>query len=162
MITDEFKSRSQKKRDAEDVEKMVVELIELSPAQISGLPCDAELKEEISAAKQITERVARKRQIKYVAKLLRETDIKPLMEVLDDTKGLRIEETRQFKELERLRNRILRDETGEALEQTSRMAPALDTEGVKHLVEAYRKTGQKRFSREIFQQIKSAFNKSRG
>ncbi len=153
------KSKSELKRQAEAVERLVLDLIALSPAQLSELPCSEELRQEILEAQRTSEHGARRRAVKYVAKLLRATDRTDVTAFLDAEKGLRLKEAQEFRSLERLRDWICGDESGEALEETSRLFPSLQVQELAELVERYRRTGLGRFSREIFRRLKAASNK---
>ena len=67
-------SRSEKKRRAKALEQLVQELASLPPGEIAKLPCDKDLRDEILAAGSLKSG-ARKRQLKYATKLLREAPV---------------------------------------------------------------------------------------
>lgn len=75
-------SRSQKKREAQDIKALASRLIALKPAKLAQVPLDEQLVDEIERARNIRSNVARKRQLQYVAKLLRRGDVTPLEEAL--------------------------------------------------------------------------------
>ena len=64
-------SRSEQKRRAKDLEKLALELCDLPDSDLQKLPCEPVLREDIKETKTL-KGGARKRQIKYVAKSLRE------------------------------------------------------------------------------------------
>ncbi len=64
-------SKSQRKREAQEVRALAARLIALSPARLAEVPLDGALRREIEAARGIRSNVARKRQLQFVAKLLR-------------------------------------------------------------------------------------------
>ncbi|MBI4792885.1 MAG: DUF615 domain-containing protein, partial [Deltaproteobacteria bacterium] len=64
-------SRTEKKRRARNLEQLGAELAELSPQEISKLPCDQFIRDEIMAVRDL-KAGARKRQLKYLAKNLRQ------------------------------------------------------------------------------------------
>lgn len=156
---DVLKSKSDRKRDADRTEQLVEELLELSPVQLARLPCSEDLRQEIIETQKIKTHGARRRQIKHVAKRLRSTEHQPLIDYLDEVKGSRLKEAREFQELERLRNRICTDETGQALEEISKLLPSVSVEEVSHLAEKYRHTRDRRYSKRIFQILRIAINK---
>ncbi len=150
-------SRSQQKRDAEYVEQVAHSAVSLPPTQLKGLPVDDEIRWEIEEAQRTSQHGARKRQIKRVAKLLRATDITPVAEYIERIQGERSENTLAFHRLERLRDWIVRDETGEeALEEAERLYPSIDKRTLLELADHYRRTGNKRYMRELFRILQAA------
>ena len=67
-------SKSQRKREALEVRTIANRLIGLPPAKLAQVPLDDQLRAEIERARNIRSHVARKRQMQYVAKLLRRGD----------------------------------------------------------------------------------------
>ena len=96
-------SRSEKKRRAKAVEELVTELAVLPEGEIAALPCDSDIKEEITVAGKL-KGGARKRQLKYVTKLLRERPVDELFTFLARKKGSMLKEKREFQEIENFRN----------------------------------------------------------
>jgi ribosome-associated protein len=80
-------SKSQKRRDALEVKSLASELIKLSPARLGRVPLDDSVRSAIMEARQIRSNVARKRQLQYVAKLLRRIDPDPIIQTLEDFDG---------------------------------------------------------------------------
>ena len=75
-------SKSEKKRRAKGIEQMVNELVKLPAGVINNLPCDQEVKDEIGMTKDLKSGT-RKRQIKYITKILREQPIEDLLLFLE-------------------------------------------------------------------------------
>jgi ribosome-associated protein len=75
-------SKSQRKRDAQAVKSLAGKLIGLSPARLAEVPLDDALRREILSARSIRSNVARKRQLQFVAKLLRRDDTAAIEEAL--------------------------------------------------------------------------------
>jgi ribosome-associated protein len=168
-------SRSEKKRQAVRVEKLAGELADLSPTEIRKLPVDDFLKQEILALLKL-QAGARKRQIKFIAKELREHEqmYHDLSAYLAQRKGSRIREKDQFHELENLRQAIITDAISAleearaqdlplpadwpspSLEQVALLFPALDLENIRVLASRFARTRKIAHSREIFRQLKSA------
>lgn len=101
-------SRSEKKRRSKAVELLVQELFELKSRDVALLPCAVELQAEINQARGL-KAGARKRQIKYVAKMLRQEPevAEELLVFLEQRRGSHLKENGEFHELERLRNAII-------------------------------------------------------
>jgi ribosome-associated protein len=92
-------SRSEKKRQAKDVEKLSHELAELPPADLAKLPCDDFLRREIGASHNL-KGGAKKRQIKYVARELRQLELGEILTFLEERQGSRLKSRGEDKELE--------------------------------------------------------------
>lgn len=71
---DEFKSRSQKKREASALQALGAKLASLPEADLAHLPLDAELREALAECRRLT-RQARNRQVRRIAQLLRLREI---------------------------------------------------------------------------------------
>jgi ribosome-associated protein len=75
-------SKSQRKRDAQELKSLASELIGLSDTRLAALPLEDSIREAVEDARQIRSHVARKRQLQFVAKLLRRTDATELIEAM--------------------------------------------------------------------------------
>lgn len=80
---DELVSKSQRRRDALEVKTLASQLIDLSVSKLALMPLDEQLRYEIEYARNTRSYGARKRQMQYVAKLLRRIDPAPLIETLE-------------------------------------------------------------------------------
>jgi ribosome-associated protein len=76
-------SKSQRRREALEIKSLASQLISLSPSRLADVPLDEQLRDEIDRARSIRSNVARKRQLQYVAKLLRREDLDPVLDALD-------------------------------------------------------------------------------
>ncbi|MEN8134463.1 MAG: ribosome biogenesis factor YjgA [Thermodesulfobacteriota bacterium] len=169
-------SRTEKKRQAKEIETLSKELAELSPAELLKLPCDDFLRQEIKAVRKL-KAGSRKRQIKYIAKELRKQSIDELLNFLEERRGSHLKTNIAHKELERLKNDIIAaaldeyndrddyegyffmDRKAPPLKKAIEMFPALNIEDLAKPAEnfaATRKVGQ---SREIFRALKAAAEK---
>ena len=80
-------SKSQRRREALELKSLASELIKLSAARLGRVPLDDSVRSAIIEARQIRSHVARKRQLQYVAKLLRRTDPEPIVQTLEAFDG---------------------------------------------------------------------------
>jgi len=152
-------SKTQKKQEAIMVAKLAQELLTLSPSLLDEAPCDTEILTEIKKTQKIKQFGARRRQVKYLAKLLRETGIEPLLDYMERVKNSKLKQNEIFHRLEELRDRIIHeDEEEQALQEAKKEFPDLDSELVQNLARKYRLTRNQRFLREIFRQLKIAQN----
>jgi len=83
-VDTDIPSKSQRRREALEVRSLAARLIGLRPALLAQVPLDERVSEAISEAQRIRSNVARKRQLQFVAKLLRNTDLEPIAQALHD------------------------------------------------------------------------------
>lgn len=76
-------SKSQRRRDALEVRALAARLIDLPRAQLARVPLDEQLRAEIEQARRIRSHVARKRQMQFVAKLMRRSDPEEIRAALE-------------------------------------------------------------------------------
>ncbi|MEJ2384600.1 MAG: ribosome biogenesis factor YjgA [Xanthomonadales bacterium] len=75
-------SKSQRRRDALEIRALAARLVGLSPAQLAQVPLDEPLRAEIERARTIRSNSARKRQLQFVAKLMRRGDPEEILAAL--------------------------------------------------------------------------------
>jgi len=104
-------SKSQRKRDMHALQDLGEQLVALSLDQLKKVPMPESLADAVRDAKRITKHEARRRQMQYVGKLMRNVDPEPIQAQLDVFNGVsKVEVARQHR-LERLRVELLEDES---------------------------------------------------
>jgi ribosome-associated protein len=166
-------SRSEKKRQAKDIEELGRELVELPPADLIKLPCDDFLRQEIESCRTM-QGGARKRQIKYIARELRQLDPAPLLDFLAARRGSKLKSQLEEKELEQLRLNILdaaiteyqermepdehfyMDKEAFPLLQAASLLPGFDLDGAARAAENFAATRKPAHSKELLRLIRAA------
>jgi len=175
-------SKSERKRRAKGMEQLVHELASLPEREIVALPCDQEIQEEIRSAKNL-KGGAKKRQLKYATKLLRDQPVEELYDFLAQKKGSLLKKNREFHELEHFRNLLINEAVQQyeevidnngyinenkpadffsesvALEAIVDYLPDIDKALLKNTAIQYARTRNRKFSRELFRIVKAAFEK---
>ncbi len=86
-MTDETPSqrpnKTQHKREADNLQDIGLQLLELSPDQLARLSPTQSLKEALTEAKRITQPEARRRHAQFIGKLMRQDDNRELVERLE-------------------------------------------------------------------------------
>jgi ribosome-associated protein len=103
-------SRSQLRREALDVLKLALTLVDLSEAQLAHIPLSDAVREEVLRASAVRQQIARKRQAQFVAKQLRRLDneeIEAIRAALDHDKDFGRRETAVLHRVEQWRARLL-------------------------------------------------------
>ncbi|MFO1408230.1 MAG: ribosome biogenesis factor YjgA [Steroidobacteraceae bacterium] len=107
---DELPSRSERKRQTQDVTDLGWQLVSLPEADLAGMPLPDDVRDAVETARRITSHGALARQRLYIGKLLRRIDVVPIRVALEN-RG--IESRRRIereKDLEHWRDRLLADE----------------------------------------------------
>lgn len=110
------KSKSQQKREAEAAQALGTEIVGLSPNQFKLLLEKTELpdklQEALEACRSIKAHEARRRQMQFIGKLMRDVELEPIQQLLEQfRRGGQIARGQQH-QLERWRERLLTE--GEA------------------------------------------------
>ena len=166
-------SRSEQKRRYKQLEDVAKELVGLSNKDLKKFPGSEEVKEEIVTARPL-KAGARKRQIKYLTKLLRQDSVDEIYDFLSTLKGSRLKEKTIFHEAERLRDTMINEamedyqycrknniewEPGrqcQVIDQAVASYKGLNPNAVQKLVYQYVKTRNKLHYRELFRTVLAA------
>lgn len=119
---DEAPSKSQLKRDAQETFQLGRRLVELPDAQLKALPLDSDVLEAVYFARSIRSHGARKRQLGFLAGLLRRADLEPLEAALHSLDNAARESNARHHRCEAWRDRLLEQgdqALGSLLEQRS-------------------------------------------
>lgn len=126
-------SKSQRKRDSLALQALGGKLVGLPLAQLESLALPADLLKEIFIAQSIRQGSARKRQMKYIGKLLSHLPIEPIHEKLAEFEGKSAHSARQHHRIERWRDRLLA-EGDKALSELLEASPLLDRQKIRQWV----------------------------
>lgn len=150
-------SKSEIKRDAEHLKQLGANLIELSPQNLAKMPLDDTLRDAIELAQRL-KLEARRRQIQYIGKLLRNLDPEPIQEALDKIENRHNQQQALLHKLELVRDELLA-KGDSALNPLLADYPALDRQHLRNLIRSAQKeqaaNKPPKNYREIFQYLKS-------
>ena len=155
---EEPKSKSQKKRDAEALQKVGLELVALSLEKLNTLPLTDNLRQAILDAKLLKSHGAVRRQAQLIGKLMRGADSDAILAgyqlMLDEANA----QTADFHEVEQWRTRLL-DEGKAALTEFVAAHPQVDIPKLRQLIKKAvdeRKNGQNLgASKALFRYLRS-------
>jgi len=128
-------SRTQKKKAAQALQKMGERLIHLSDAQFGALSLPKDLLEAVALARKISSHEARRRQMQYIGRLMREMDAAQVEEALERITSGEEENKRQFKLVERWRDELVAGDE-DRMEWLMEQFPAIEALELKRLVDA--------------------------
>lgn len=149
-------SKSEIKRDAEELKQLGAELADLGKNALDKIPLDDELRDAIELAQRI-KMEGRRRQMQLIGKMLRNRDVDPIRQALDKLKNRHNQQINLFHKLEQLRDRLIA-EGDNALPEVLNLWPEADRQQLRSLIRNARKEkeGNKppKASRQIFQYLR--------
>ncbi len=101
-------SKSQRKRDALALQALADEMVRFSPAELASVPLAADLRDAVTSARALS-RGAYRRQVRYLGRLLRDTDVAPIRSAVDARRSASHEDKARLKRLERWRERLMEE-----------------------------------------------------
>lgn len=150
-------SKSEIKRDAEDLKQLGEKLVNLTKANLTKVPLDDSLKDAIELAQRL-QKEARRRQLQYIGKLLRSIDAEPIREALEKIENKHNQQQAMLHKLEILRDELVAK--GDAvLTDLLNEHPSADRQQLRNLIRAAQKEKEQnkpsKAYREIYQILKT-------
>lgn len=153
-------SRSQRKREAGAVLELAERLVALTPAQLKPLDLPDPIADAVRDTQRIGAQVARKRQLHYLAKLMRREDDEVLdgwRSALEHDRAAARRETAALHRVEAWRDRLL-DEGDSALGELADEYPDIDRHHLRQLMRSARderlQNRPPRAYRELFRELR--------
>lgn len=157
MLDDEKPSKTRRKKDMHELQALGEALVELSAERLGAVDIPADLRDAVTEARRITKHEARRRQMQYIGRLMRDVDPAPIRAKLDEWNGQSRDATAALHRVERWRERLLADD--DALTEFARAYPGAALQPLRACLREARKEreAQKppRHFRELFHLIKS-------
>jgi ribosome-associated protein len=152
-------TRTQQRRDALAVLAFASQLMELPPSKLARANLPEDVLREIEHLRRITSHIARKRQLGFLAKVMRRHDdeaFEGARTLLGENRDQQRKETAAMHRLEALRERLL--DSDDAFQELVDQHPGIDRQHLRSLIRQARieRDGNKspRAYREIFQLLK--------
>lgn len=149
-------SKSEIKRDAEELKRLGAELVELSSNSLDRIPLDEDLRTAIELAQKI-KKEGRRRQLQLIGKMLRSRDEDPIRQALDKLKNRHNQQVALFHKLEMLRDRLIA-EGDDAMADVLQLYPDADRQQLRSMIRNAQKekTASKppKAARQIFQYLR--------
>ena len=126
-------SKSQLKRDAEALRVLGQQLLDLDSQALDALPLTEALREAIAAAKTIKSHGAKKRQMQWIGKKMREADHEAIRAALLDSEANDAGQSAEFHLAEQWRDRLIKEGTQALSEFIDHFHPE-DIQGLRQLI----------------------------
>ena len=128
-------SKTKQKRAMHELQTLGEQLAELNAAQLAQIDLSEELREAIADAKRMTKHEARRRQMQYIGRLMRDVDPNYIREKLAIWHGLSVENTALHHKIEQLRDELLDEERGAtALQEFAANYPGADLQHLRNVI----------------------------
>ena len=153
----ELVSKTQIKKNADDLVSLGKKIADLSEDQFNGMPLNDDLRQAIIVARKLSKGGAIKRQFKYIGKLLRSTDIELINQAIERQLDKDRAATARLHMMEQWRDKLV--EHGDAaLSEFIGSYPQADRQHIRQLQRKAKQELEKQKSpaaaRKIFQYIK--------
>jgi ribosome-associated protein len=156
-VPDELVSKTRRKREMLELQSLGAALVALPESQLDAMSLGAKLHEAVLEAKRIRSHEAKRRQLQYIGRLMREVDAEPIRTRLAATVGTSAQAAAQHRRIEGWRERLLADD--EALTRFAADHPAADLQALRALIRNARREQKEgrppRAFRELFRLLKT-------
>lgn len=160
LDSDEPISKSERKRRANRLQSLGKRLTELRADQLNALELPDALLTAIADYQRFPSREAKRRQLQYIGRVMRDIDIEPLQAALERLDGESAEARYELHQLERWRERLLSEP--DALTELVAEHPGLDVQQLRHHIQQVHKARdeerQRSASRALFRFLRDAFH----
>jgi ribosome-associated protein len=150
-------SKSQRKRDANELLDLAKNLISMPESRLKGLPLDEDLRAEVEFARSIRARGARKRQLMTVGKMLRRRDNDLLLDAVNNVDQKNRQMNARFHYIETWRDRLI-EGNDQDLSKILELNPAANAQTLRQLIRnAKKETGLSKppvASRKLFKLLR--------
>lgn len=154
-------SRTKKKQQAQQIAELAGQLCELSDNRFERMELPPEIVAEAQTVRQTGGRGSHKRQLKYLAGLLREDPdaVASLTSQLEGMDQVDRSDKKQFHALEQWRDRLCDPQQfDQACAQLQNQVPQLDMKTISRLASSVHQHGDKRAYREIFKRLRDVMD----
>jgi ribosome-associated protein len=128
----ELPSKTQRKKEMHDLQALGAELVGLNDEQLASIELPEPLLDAVTDARRMTKFEARRRQLQYIGKLMREVDPEPIKSRLAAWKSVSTAHTARLHAIERWRERLLEDSG--AITELLREHPDVDAARLRSLL----------------------------
>jgi len=145
-------SKSEIKRDAEELKRLGAELVDLGKNSLDKIPLDEDLRNAIELAQRI-KKEGRRRQLQLIGKMLRQRDEDPIRQALDKLKNRHNQQVALFHKLEHLRDRLI-DQGDDAMTEVITLYPQQLRSMIRNAQKEKAANKTPKAARQIFQYLR--------
>jgi ribosome-associated protein len=160
-MQDELPSRTRRKKEMLALQDLGAQLVELNAQQLDTMQLPESLLAAVLETKRLSKHEARRRQLQYIGRLMREIDAAPIRERLEQWRGKGREYTAQLHAIERWRDELLAADP--ALQRFLDEHPGADSQKLRALIRNARREQSAalppRSFRELFRALRETIDK---
>ena len=131
-MSEELPSKTQRKKDMHALQDLGAELVALTDQQLASIDLPERLHDAVQDARRMTKFEAKRRQMQYIGKIMRDIDPEPIRKRLAAWKSVSHAQTARLHAIERWRTRLLEEDR--ALTDLLREHPGADAVRLRQLV----------------------------
>ena len=124
-------SKTRRKQQMQELQDLGEELAALSADRLKKIDIPEHLRDALKEAQRMNSHGARRRQLQYIGKLMRDVEAEPIRAALAAVRGESAAEVARMHRLERLRSRLLEDE--QTLSEIAEAFPGADLQHLRAL-----------------------------
>lgn len=130
-------SKTQRKREAERLQALGRRLAELKPAKLTEIDLPTPLMDAIKDYQRFNARGAKRRQLQFIGRLMREIDVVPVVAFFSDLDGESARVQFEHGQAERWRERLLADASAHSATMTEFIDayPHVDRQALRHAIQ---------------------------
>ena len=157
-MSDETVSKTRRKQEMHALQKLGAELVALADSQLEAIELPEDLRRAVFEARRIRSHEAKRRQLQYIGRLMREVDAEPIRARVAEVRGDSVQAAAQHRRLEDLRAKLM--DNDEALTDYAAAHPGADLQELRALLRNARREAREgkppRAYRELFRFLKAA------
>lgn len=155
-MQEEFVSKTRRKREMHELQQLGAALVALAPAQLEAGALPEALLAAVRDAQRMTHHEAKRRQLQYIGRLMRDIDPEPVRALLAEVAGQSAAARARRRRLEQWRERLIGDDA--ALTSFVAEFPSADLQSIRNLVRNARRelaeSRPPRAQRELFRSLR--------
>jgi ribosome-associated protein len=156
-VPDQPVSKTRRKREMIELQSLGAALVGLPEGQLDQMQLESALRQAVLDARRITSHEAKRRQLQYIGRLMRDLDAEPIRAQLAAIDGRSAQAAAAHRRLEAWRERLLADDA--ALTHFASEHPRADLQEIRSLIRSARKEQKEgkppRAYRELFRVLKT-------
>lgn len=159
---DDFVSKTQRKREMHALQELGKQLVELNDEQLARMPLEPKLEAAVVEMRRIRHREARRRQLQFIGRLMRDADQDGIQAALDQFNHQSRASIQIHHQAEQWRDRLLTEP--DALQEFIDQHPGVDIQHLRQLLrQAQKEASQNKApssARKLFKEIRDTLSEA--
>ncbi|GAB3340440.1 ribosome biogenesis factor YjgA [Chromohalobacter beijerinckii] len=138
-----YPSKTQRKNEMKALQALGERIIAMSDAERARLPLSDDMRFAVEETSRIRSREGRRRHMQYVGKVMRREDLAAIQATFDAIEQESLQRDNAFHRLEHWRDRLIEDDSADALETFIAEYPEVDRQTLRQLIRNARSERQR-------------------